>query len=136
MYIRFKKIFFVGAVFVASCLMTTTVLAEETGLPNPLGTSETASDPRLLIGNVIRGGLGLVGSLALAVFMYGGFLWVTSGGNEEKITQGKNMILWAALGIGVIFFSYAMIQFVLGAITGGANATNNTVQTGSTSGTP
>ena len=87
-----------------------------TGLENPLGES----DPRKIIGNVIRAMLGLTGSLALAVFIFGGFTWVTSAGSEEKIKKGKEMILWAALGLFIIFASYAMVRFVIGAVTGGA----------------
>lgn len=84
-------------------------------LTNPLGN---ITDPNQIIGNVIRAILGIVGSLALAVFIFGGFTWVISAGNEEKIKKGKDMILWATLGLVVIFFSYAMVTFVLQAIGG------------------
>ena len=88
------------------------------GLPNPLGLN--VDDPRVIIGNVIRAVLGIVGSLALAVFIYGGVTWVISAGNEEKIRKGKDMITWASIGLGVIFASYALVTFVVGAITGAA----------------
>ena len=94
------------------------------GLVNPIGgdsgNPQGVSDPRIIIGNVIRALLGLTGSLALAVFIFGGFTWVTSAGSEEKIKKGKEMILWAALGLFIIFASYAMVRFVIGAVTGGA----------------
>ncbi|OGY52121.1 MAG: hypothetical protein A3J59_01070 [Candidatus Buchananbacteria bacterium RIFCSPHIGHO2_02_FULL_56_16] len=87
------------------------------GLKNPLGES----DPRKIIGNVIKALLSVTGSLALAVFIFGGFTWVTSAGNQEKIKKGKDMILWAALGLFIIFASYALVNFVIGAATGGAS---------------
>lgn len=83
------------------------------GLDNPLGGID---DPRILIGNIINAVLGIVGSIALLVFIYGGFLWLTSGGQENKVTQGKNLIMWAALGLAIIFLSYALVIFVLQAI--------------------
>ena len=92
------------------------VLAETEGLPNPLGEGNT--DPRVIIGNVIKAGLGIIGSLALAVFIFGGFPWVIAAGNDEKIKKGKDMIMWAALGLIVIFLSYALVTFILGAIGG------------------
>lgn len=106
----------------ADFIYTAPAAAEETttGLPNPLGK---LTDPREIIGNVIKAMLGVTGSLALLVFIFGGFTWVTSAGNEEKIKKGKEMILWAALGLVVIFASYAMVRFVIGAATGGANTT-------------
>jgi hypothetical protein len=81
-------------------------------LENPLGTGE--ADPRVIIGQGIRTILGIVGSVALAVFIYGGILWLTSGGNEQRITKGKDVILWATLGLVVIFAAYAIVGFFLG----------------------
>lgn len=83
-------------------------------LENPLGQS----DPRIIIGNVIRALLGIVGSLALAVFIYGGFTWVISAGNDDKIKKGKDMIIWATFGLLVIFASYSLVTFIIGAIAG------------------
>jgi hypothetical protein len=98
-----------------------------TTLDNPL----PSPDPRVIIGNIINAMLGIVGSLALAVFIFGGFTWVTSAGNDEKIKKGKDMVMWAAMGLALIFTSYAIIGFVLNAITGpGGGATSgNNVQT-------
>ena len=84
-------------------------------LPNPLGT---VTDPREIIGNLIRAGLGIVGSIALLVFIWGGFTWVIAGGNEEKIKKGKDLIIWASFGLVVIFFSYAIVMFVITAVSG------------------
>jgi hypothetical protein len=81
-------------------------------LKNPLGTDNT--DPRVIIGQGIRTILGIVGSVALAVFIYGGILWLTSGGNEQRIKKGKDVILWATLGLVVIFAAYAIVGFFLG----------------------
>lgn len=86
------------------------------GLPNPLG--EGLKDPREVIGNIIKAILGIVGSLALAVFIYGGFMWITSAGNEDKIKRGKDMIIWASFGLAVIFASYALVNFVISAVAG------------------
>ncbi|MDD5110104.1 MAG: pilin [Patescibacteria group bacterium] len=82
-------------------------------LPNPLGN---VVDPRVLVGQVIGAVLGIVGSLALAMFIYGGFLWMTSAGNTERVTKGKNVILWASFGLAVIFSAYILVIQVLGAI--------------------
>lgn len=88
------------------------------GLLNPLGNDPEDADPRVIIGKVIRALLGIVGSLALAVFIYGGFTWVISAGSEEKVKKGKDMIIWATFGLFVIFASYALVTFVIGAVAG------------------
>lgn len=81
-------------------------------LDNPLGT---VSVP-VVIGRVINKVLGIVGALALLMFVYGGITWMTSMGNEQKVTQGKNILMWASLGMVIIFSSYAIIRFILEAI--------------------
>jgi hypothetical protein len=81
-------------------------------LPCPLG-SKADCQPTAVIGNVINIVLGLVGSLALIMFVYGGLIWITSAGNKERITTGRNTLVWAALGLVVIFSSYTVINFIL-----------------------
>lgn len=83
-------------------------------LDNPLGNN--VGDIPTLIGNVINAVLGIVGSLALVMFIYGGITWMTASGNEKGITKGKDILVWAALGLVVIFFSYALTKFVISAI--------------------
>ena len=78
-------------------------------LPNPLGDINTLP---VLVGHIIRALLGIVGSLALAVFIYGGFVWMTSAGNGDSVNKGKNTLIWAAIGLAVIFSAYALVRFV------------------------
>ena len=115
---RFRIIAFVAVVSTLMLAVAPAVFAVE--LQNPIGIN----DPRVIIGNIIRAILGLVGSIALAIFILGGFYWVTSAGSEEKITKCKNMIMWATFGLAVIFFAYAIVTFVVGAITGVGDGSN------------
>ena len=82
-------------------------------LDNPIGTDR----PQELIGRIIRGLLGLTGSLALAVFTYGGFIWMTAAGSPERVRHGKNTITWAALGLVLIFSSYAITRLIIETLT-------------------
>ncbi|MFA6394209.1 MAG: pilin [Patescibacteria group bacterium] len=84
-------------------------------LDNPLPDAGT---PQALIGKVISAALGLVGSLALAMFIFGGFMWMTAMGNPEKVKKGRDTMVWAALGLVIIFTAYALITFVLTNVLG------------------
>ena len=104
----------------------TTQTGGPVSLTNPL-TNTTGDVPGGipgLIGRVINGVLGVVGSLALIMFVYGGLLWMTSGGNDEKVKQGKDVLIWATLGLFIIFASYALVNFIIfkgiGAVGGGS----------------
>lgn len=83
-------------------------------LPNPLPGVTTIPG---LIGRVISAVLAIVGSLALAMFIYGGFTWMLSGGNSNAVERGKNILIWAAVGLVVIFVSYALISFIITTIS-------------------
>ena len=69
-----------------------------------------------LIGRVIRTALGVVGAIALLMFVYGGLIWLTSGGTPDKIKKGMDVLLWAAIGLVVIFASYTLVDFVFTAL--------------------
>ena len=83
-------------------------------LPNPLGIN----DIRVVIGNVIKAVLGIVGSLALVMFMYGGFLWMFSQGEMSKVKKGLDTMIWAAAGLALIFGSYIVVGYILTSLTG------------------
>lgn len=54
--------------------------------------------------------------LALCI-IYAGFLLVTAGGDEKKVTSGKLWILWTLVGAGVILGAHV----IQGIITGTAS---------------
>ena len=83
---------------------------------DPLGNQNNTNNIQTLIGTIIKAVLGVVGSLALVMFIYGGLLWMTAAGNTERVEKGKKTIVWAVLGLVVIFTSYALVKFILLAI--------------------
>lgn len=85
-------------------------------LQNPLGSGTDSF--QILIGKVITAVMGVVGSIALLMFIYGGITWMSSSGNQEKVKKGQGIIVWAAIGLVVIFLSYALTRFVLSSIAG------------------
>lgn len=89
-------------------------------LPNPINIPSEAKDAPIpyLLGKIIKSILGIAGSLALVMFIYGGASWMLSGGNQEQVAKGKNIIIWATIGIVIIFTSYALVKFVLTTVAG------------------
>ena len=88
------------------------------GLPHLSLATVTLQNPipntnfDLLVKNAISSILGLSGILALFAFIYGGIYWLISMGDTNKITKGKNIMLWAVAGLAIIFGSYAIITTV------------------------
>lgn len=92
-----------------------------TSLTNPIaGTKDNPkgiTDVNILIGTIVNTVVGITGSFALLAFIAGGFLWLTSAGNPEKIKMGSNAMIWAAVGMFIILTSYAIISTLLQGIT-------------------
>ncbi len=95
---------------------TTSGATEKIKLENPLGGGTGVTSVPLLIGNIIKTILMIVGALALAMFVYGGFTWLTSGGSADKVKKGKDILIWATIGLIVIFTSYTLVDFLLTAL--------------------
>lgn len=58
----------------------------------------------------------IVGFISVVMLIWGGIRYIISGGDSKKITDAKNTILYAILGLIIVFFAYAIVNFVLNAI--------------------
>lgn len=94
------------------CIAAVSSEEQKTTLPNPIGTT----DVKVLIARIISTVLGLVGAIALALFVYGGLVWMTAGGSPDKIKKGKDILVWAVLGLALIFASYIILNFIFGSL--------------------
>lgn len=99
-------------------------------LDNPLSTTSIPE----IVGNAVQVAMGILGSLALVVFVYGGFRWLTAAGNSESIEAGTGAMVWATIGIFIIFSSYAILELVFRAIGAQNNGSTGNV-TGGAGGT-
>lgn len=75
---------------------------------NKLGTT----DVTVVIGRVIKNALGIIGTIAFALFVYAGVLWMISGGSSDRVQKSRDILLWTSLGIAVIFASYALVDII------------------------
>ncbi len=82
-----------------------------TGLPE--------TDIKVVIARIIRTAILLVGVIFFAIVVYGGFVWMTSAGEADKINRAKMILRNGAIGLVIILASYAIASFVLNALLGG-----------------
>jgi len=57
--------------------------------------------------------LGFLGVLTVMFIIYGGVMWLTAAGSEEKVEKGKQTLLWAAIGAIVISIAWTIASYVL-----------------------
>ena len=85
-------------------------------LTNPIGET----DPRLILGNLVKAIFSIVGSLALLMVVYGGVLWITSRGETKQVQKGKDILTWCFLGLVIMTSAYVIINAVITGLTTGS----------------
>jgi len=74
-------------------------------LINPLGN---VTDISVILGRIIKTFLGIVGGIALMVFVYGGVMWMTARGDAGQVKKGQEALTTAVIGLFIIIFSYTL----------------------------
>jgi len=69
-----------------------------------------------IIGRAIKLLTAFVGSIALALYIYSGLLWMTSAGNSGQVDKAKNILIWATLGVVIMLGSYVLVDFLFKSI--------------------
>ena len=59
-----------------------------------------------------------VGIISVIMLIYGGLRYVLSGGDSKKVTDAKNTIMYAIIGLIISILSYAIVNFVLTSVVG------------------
>jgi hypothetical protein len=60
----------------------------------------------------------IVGVVAVIMIVYGGFKYITSGGDSGNVSGAKNTLIYAIVGLIIVALAQFIVHFVLG------NATN------------
>jgi hypothetical protein len=60
----------------------------------------------------------IVGIVSVIMIIYGGFRYVTSGGDSGNVSNAKNTIIYAIIGLVVVALAQFIVQFVLDKLTG------------------
>lgn len=68
--------------------------------------------------NIVTFILGISGSVVLFMFVYGGFMWVTSRGEAKHVQTGKDAMVRSIIGFTIIVLSYSLINFLVAAVVG------------------
>lgn len=83
------------------------------------GTEIYGANPPSLqatVGNIIKGGLGLLGIVFIVLIVYAGYVLMTARGEEKKVTEAKDTITSAIIGLAITLGAYAITDFVVDAL--------------------
>ncbi len=62
--------------------------------------------------NIARYLFSIVGGLALAMFIYGGFTLILSQGSSDKVKKGTEIITASVIGLIIMFGAYMLVQYL------------------------
>lgn len=86
-------------------------LGGELGLPGDENT-----DLVVITVNFVKWTLGLLGLVAVIFIIIGGYMYMTAGGNEEKVDKAKQYIKNALIGLVIVLLSWAIAYFTFNTI--------------------
>jgi len=85
-------------------------IAQKSGYETSGITTATLSET---VGRIIKIVLGFLGIIFLTLTVYAGVLWLTSAGNEEKVTKATGILKTSVVGLIIIIAAYSITYFVV-----------------------
>lgn len=99
------SIFSLQIIFVSQVLAAAEPVFE---LPNPLD-AQTFED---LVSSIATWFELIMVPVATIMILYAAFLFMTSGGDEEKIKRAKRAITWAVVGVAIVLIGAGFITLI------------------------
>lgn len=65
--------------------------------------------------NIINTILYIAGVVAVAMLIIGGIRFMISRGDKDKVQKAKNTVVYAIIGLILVIFSYAIVNFIVSA---------------------
>ena len=109
------------------CLSTSRVLASALSVQEGANAARAEGMPTELIGDngvfsrLTNTILLIVGLISVIMLVYGGLRYILSGGDSKKVTDAKNTILYAIIGLIISLLAFALVTFVLNSVVGITN---------------
>jgi hypothetical protein len=113
---KFASILAVGmSLLTAAPVLASTPISNTELLPQNIGgeLGLPQGDIRVTIARIIRVAMGLIGIVMVVLIIYGGFLWMTAGGNDDQIGTAKKIITAAVIGLAIVLSAWALTNFII-----------------------
>ena len=125
-----KKIFIFALIILSLVLTTQSLLADslrdslQGNLQNIGGTAyygdnnqvPTETDPTILVANIIRSVLVLLGVWFVVLIIVSGFQWMNAGGNSDIVVKARQRIINATIGLVIVLFALTITTFIMNQI--------------------
>lgn len=76
-------------------------------------TGDSTTGIQKLAGNIVNIFSIIVGIVSVIMIIYGGFRYVTSGGDSNAVGGAKNTLIYAIVGLIIVALAQVLVHFVL-----------------------
>lgn len=73
----------------------------------------SVQDALVIVGNGVRIAMAMSGALAVIFVIVGGIYYVISAGDPSRIKRGKDIIMYAIVGMVISLIAYAVVTFMV-----------------------
>jgi uncharacterized membrane protein len=91
-----------------------------------ISADEGKNKVQSIVNNVVNIFSWIVGIVSVIMIIFGGFKYITSGGDSNGVTSAKNTILFAIVGLVIVALAQVIVKFVIGTVSD-ATTTDATV---------
>ena len=77
------------------------------------------------IGTVVKGILGLTGTIFLLLTVYAGILWMTAQGSQEQVEKAMGIVKTCVIGLVITLSAYSITYFVTNRLSKSAAPASN-----------
>lgn len=106
---RFLSLFVLTAVLILISTPLFFASAQTAALQNPLQGTNSITD---LLQAIIHWMILIGAPIAVLMIIYGATEMLFAGGNPEKFKKGKNVILYAVIGYGIITIGWGIVSII------------------------
>jgi hypothetical protein len=71
-------------------------------------------DPATAAVSIVNLVLSFLGLIAVVIILIGGFKWMTAGGNEEKVSSAKKLLISGLIGLVIVLLAWGIATWVIG----------------------
>jgi len=109
-------------IYMSGLMVKKAAAQPDLGFPDSFAGYTGSDDPQQglkdTVANIVKIVLGFIGILTILIILWGGFKWMTSAGNEDKIGEAKKIISAGVIGLVIIIMAYFIAEFVISQLEG------------------
>ena len=103
--VSMKKVIMLSIVLLTSLLAVSPAFAQTT-------TTGGVSQIESFIQSVIQVMIALAGAVSVGFFVWGGFGYITSSGDPEKLDKSKKTVMYSGIGLAIVLGAFVLSSIV------------------------